>query len=432
MEQSGDSPFFRSILCGRRMFLAALMLASKFLQDRNFTARAWSKITGLPAREITNNEFGFVQSIGWKLHLQGEDFIHWNRIVICCTEADKLNKQTNSVWASVLDSCKQGESLAQVSSQLFSHLRLPAHITSFVDGSKTHVEPSKSSDLSAQIVPTTPCPASQDTKSHTLNVVLTPPSSQGSMASMPLARATNRESSNTMLNRQASETSIFGCPPQTGPHGLPTPATDLSETSDFSGSVTWRSNNSNSFGRWPVRSQDDYSSMTSSEEGINAAQLQAWVNEQQSADQWIAMLAEAADVSMNADKSSNKDGSGTQAMLQKPLLNDVECNVSLDDDSSGIDANDQTHVSFNLEPSSDDLQQLVRADLAASSERSQSRCQVQDDGPTVVDSNAVSLARNIINLPTSTSSTEPQTGSKRPMSSSFAPAARCMKAACIR
>jgi hypothetical protein len=42
-----EAQLVRAKQCGRRMFLAALILSSKSLQDRNYSARAWSKISGL-------------------------------------------------------------------------------------------------------------------------------------------------------------------------------------------------------------------------------------------------------------------------------------------------------------------------------------------------------------------------------------------------
>ncbi|CAJ0924033.1 3075_t:CDS:2 [Entrophospora sp. SA101] len=38
--------------CGRRMFLASLIIASKYLQDKNYSNTAWSKICGLQVEEI--------------------------------------------------------------------------------------------------------------------------------------------------------------------------------------------------------------------------------------------------------------------------------------------------------------------------------------------------------------------------------------------
>ncbi|GJN90664.1 hypothetical protein Rhopal_003676-T1 [Rhodotorula paludigena] len=65
------------VLCGRRMFLAALISASKYLQDRNYSNRAWAKISGLPVQEVNKNERAFLQVVAFQLHLRKEDFERW-------------------------------------------------------------------------------------------------------------------------------------------------------------------------------------------------------------------------------------------------------------------------------------------------------------------------------------------------------------------
>ena len=82
MEQSEDSTACRAMQCGRRMFLAALILASKYLQDRNYSARAWSKISGLGTSEITTNEMAFLSAVNWKLHIPEPVFHRWTDIVL--------------------------------------------------------------------------------------------------------------------------------------------------------------------------------------------------------------------------------------------------------------------------------------------------------------------------------------------------------------
>lgn len=82
MEQRIDSDGFRAMQCGRRMFLAALILASKYLQDRNYSTRAWSKISGLKATEINANERVFLATVNWKLHMPEAAFQRWERIVL--------------------------------------------------------------------------------------------------------------------------------------------------------------------------------------------------------------------------------------------------------------------------------------------------------------------------------------------------------------
>ena len=81
-EQADDKHTDRALQCGRRMFLAALILASKYLQDRNYSARAWSKISGLNTQEINQNEMAFLLAVNWKLHITDDVFQRWTEIVL--------------------------------------------------------------------------------------------------------------------------------------------------------------------------------------------------------------------------------------------------------------------------------------------------------------------------------------------------------------
>ena len=96
MEQSEDSPACRSMQCGRRMFLAALILASKYLQDRNFSARAWSKISGLQTCEINSNEMAFLSAVNWKLHIPQPVFDKWTDIVLKYSPSAQINSPPRS------------------------------------------------------------------------------------------------------------------------------------------------------------------------------------------------------------------------------------------------------------------------------------------------------------------------------------------------
>ncbi|KAL6414066.1 cyclin [Ilyonectria robusta] len=82
MEQPDDRHECRALKCGRRMFLATLILASKYLQDRNYSARAWSKISGLTTQEINQNELAFLLAVDWKLHITDNVFQRWTEIVL--------------------------------------------------------------------------------------------------------------------------------------------------------------------------------------------------------------------------------------------------------------------------------------------------------------------------------------------------------------
>ncbi|KAI8580778.1 hypothetical protein K450DRAFT_235931 [Umbelopsis ramanniana AG] len=65
------------ISCGRRMFLASLILASKFLQDRNYRNSAWAKISGLPVSEINAAEMVFLKVIDCNLFISKATFDQW-------------------------------------------------------------------------------------------------------------------------------------------------------------------------------------------------------------------------------------------------------------------------------------------------------------------------------------------------------------------
>lgn len=91
MEQSEDSSVCRAMQCGRRMFLAALILASKYLQDRNYSARAWSKISGLKTCEINTNEMAFLKKVNWKLHIPEHVFHRWTDIVLKYSPSAQVN-----------------------------------------------------------------------------------------------------------------------------------------------------------------------------------------------------------------------------------------------------------------------------------------------------------------------------------------------------
>jgi hypothetical protein len=73
--------------CGRRMFLAALIVASKYLQDRNYSNRAWSKISGLPVHEINANEICFLKLIDYNLFIAEDIFKRWSSLLLTHIQA---------------------------------------------------------------------------------------------------------------------------------------------------------------------------------------------------------------------------------------------------------------------------------------------------------------------------------------------------------
>lgn len=101
-DQSTVKPVCR-MQCGRRMFLAALILASKYLHDRNYSARAWSKISGLNTIEINQNELMFLKAVDWKLHIDEITFQRWTNIVLKYTPgAGSLLPLDGQSWRTVI------------------------------------------------------------------------------------------------------------------------------------------------------------------------------------------------------------------------------------------------------------------------------------------------------------------------------------------
>lgn len=100
MEQPEDGQSLRAMQCGRRMFLAALILASKYLQDRNYSARAWSKISGLNTLEINMNEMTFLSAVNWRLHISETVFQRWTDIVLKYTPSTQPPPSPTSFPAS--------------------------------------------------------------------------------------------------------------------------------------------------------------------------------------------------------------------------------------------------------------------------------------------------------------------------------------------
>ncbi|KAG0215468.1 hypothetical protein BGX31_000834, partial [Mortierella sp. GBA43] len=79
---SSSSPSNRIIYCGRRTFLASLMVASKYLQDRNYSNKAWAKISGLSIKEINSNELIFLKLIDYSLFVSHETFMRWTALLV--------------------------------------------------------------------------------------------------------------------------------------------------------------------------------------------------------------------------------------------------------------------------------------------------------------------------------------------------------------
>lgn len=82
------------ISCGRRMFLAALISAHKYLQDKTYKNSAWSKVSGLNVGEINHAEKVMLQLLDYRLYVKKDTYDQW--ILMLQTHL-KVNQQQNII-----------------------------------------------------------------------------------------------------------------------------------------------------------------------------------------------------------------------------------------------------------------------------------------------------------------------------------------------
>lgn len=85
--------------CPRRCFLSSLMVADKFLQDRNFSARAWAKISGLQATELSTNMLDFLKALDWKTFVAGDVYAQWSEMLFENALLDMPEEELQSTLA---------------------------------------------------------------------------------------------------------------------------------------------------------------------------------------------------------------------------------------------------------------------------------------------------------------------------------------------
>ncbi|ORZ14530.1 hypothetical protein BCR42DRAFT_417101 [Absidia repens] len=67
----------RYLSCGRRMFYAALILATKYHSDEAPGNRHWSIVSGLPVNQISQTEELFLKLMDYRLHITKEAYEQW-------------------------------------------------------------------------------------------------------------------------------------------------------------------------------------------------------------------------------------------------------------------------------------------------------------------------------------------------------------------
>lgn len=95
LEQIAKGP----LLCSRRAFLASVVVSSKFLQDRTYSNRAWSKISGLHVRELGLVERSLLNALSFDFAISETEWMSWTTYL-------------KGDWKRSLDSCRCSDSFA--------------------------------------------------------------------------------------------------------------------------------------------------------------------------------------------------------------------------------------------------------------------------------------------------------------------------------
>lgn len=84
----------QAVACARRMFLAALIVASKYLNDKNYKNKAWAKITSLSVNEINSTEIDFLKLIDYQLYVSKPLYDKWVSLLINHIQKRPLPSET--------------------------------------------------------------------------------------------------------------------------------------------------------------------------------------------------------------------------------------------------------------------------------------------------------------------------------------------------
>ncbi|SJX65632.1 uncharacterized protein SRS1_16259 [Sporisorium reilianum f. sp. reilianum] len=85
-----------------RLFVTALMLANKFLDDHTYTNKTWSELSGLKLKDVTKMEIEFWLGLSSNIHASDADFRSWigtleilaerRHLALSAHEADKIRQ----------------------------------------------------------------------------------------------------------------------------------------------------------------------------------------------------------------------------------------------------------------------------------------------------------------------------------------------------
>ncbi|CAO3599586.1 unnamed protein product [Absidia cylindrospora] len=69
-----------------RLFIVALMLANKFLDDNTFTNKTWSEVSGMKVQDLNIMESEFLEALEYHLFVREEEYMTWKSILDTCRQ----------------------------------------------------------------------------------------------------------------------------------------------------------------------------------------------------------------------------------------------------------------------------------------------------------------------------------------------------------
>ncbi|KAG1324174.1 hypothetical protein G6F62_009247 [Rhizopus arrhizus] len=69
-----------------RLFVVALMLANKFLDDNTYTNKTWSEVSGMKVHDLNVMEAEFLEAIDFNLYIRAQDFAVWKILLESCRQ----------------------------------------------------------------------------------------------------------------------------------------------------------------------------------------------------------------------------------------------------------------------------------------------------------------------------------------------------------
>lgn len=74
-----------------RLFIVALMLANKFLDDNTFTNKTWSEVSGMKIKDVNIMESEFLEALDYNLFVRSDDYNIWKQLLQECRQRATLS-----------------------------------------------------------------------------------------------------------------------------------------------------------------------------------------------------------------------------------------------------------------------------------------------------------------------------------------------------